>query len=206
MSADKIVAQPGTLTGSIGVFAGKAVASDFWGKLGVTFDEVHTSDNAGIWSSTQDYTPEQWSRLEGWLDRIYDDFTTKVAAGRRLDKDKVLEIARGRVWTGEDAKRLGLVDELGGFPEALRLAREAARIPAGEKVHLKLFPKKKSFFDNFQKIVSNREEDDDEALSGAREFFSAVREGVKPLVGAMRKAGLLSEPGVLTMPDPGRVE
>ncbi len=208
MSADKIVAQPGALTGSIGVFAGKAVTSDFWDKLGVTFDEVHTSENAGIWSSTQDYTPEQWTRLEGWLDRVYDDFTTKVSQGRHLPRDKVLEIAQGRVWTGEDAKRLGLVDELGGFPEALRLARQAAGIPEGEKVCLKLFPKKKTLFENVQQMLSGKnDEDDDGASMSLGAFFASVRDGVKPLVGMARRAGLISrEPEVLTMPEVGRVE
>jgi len=78
------------------------------------------------------------------LDRIYDDFTTKVAEGRKLPKEKVLEIAKGRVWTGEDAKALGLVDELGGFPVAVRLVREAAGLPVDAKIHLKEFPLKKS--------------------------------------------------------------
>lgn len=145
MAADKIVAQPGTITGSIGVLGGKLVTRAFWeDKLGITFDEVHTSANATMWSSLHDYSPSEWARFEAMLDRIYGDFTGKVAEGRKLPVDKVLQIAKGRVWTGEDAKKHGLVDELGGYPTALRLARQAAKIPDGEEVQVRVFPKRKN--------------------------------------------------------------
>ena len=141
MAADKIVAQPGTITGSIGVFGGKGITPAMWEKLGVTWDEVHTNKNSGMWTGLQDYTPEGWQRLQAALDHIYAEFTSKVADGRKLPKEKVLEIAKGRVWTGEDAKGLGLVDELGGYPTALALCKKAAGIPADAKVKLKVFPR-----------------------------------------------------------------
>ena len=103
MGADKIVAQPGTITASIGVLGGKLLTKGFWDKLGVTYDEVHTSDNATMFTGAQDYTPKEWGKFQQWLDRVYVDFTEKVAKGRKLPKDKVLEIAKGRIWTGEDA-------------------------------------------------------------------------------------------------------
>jgi protease IV len=115
MAADKIVAQPGTITGSIGVFAGKMLTSELWEKLGVTWDEIHTSKNATFWTGTHDYTPEQWALFQNFLDQIYEDFTSKVADGRKIPKEKVLEIAKGRIWSGEDALKIGLVDELGGL-------------------------------------------------------------------------------------------
>jgi protease IV len=146
MAADKIVAQPATLTGSIGVISGKMLTPDFWNKVGVAWDNVHTSANATFWSTLHDYTPQQWEQLQDWLDRIYDDFTDKVAEGRGLPKAKVLEIAGGRVWTGEDAKALGLVDALGGLPVALRLAKEAAGIPQEATVRLKVFPPRKALY------------------------------------------------------------
>ncbi|HEY6049746.1 MAG TPA: signal peptide peptidase SppA, partial [Thermoanaerobaculia bacterium] len=121
ISADKIVAQPGTITGSIGVFAGKFVLSGLFDKVGLSFDEVHSGDHALLWSPTRDFTTSERERFDAWLDRIYADFTSKVAASRRLPKEKVLEIARGRIWTGEDAVKIGLVDELGGFETAVRL-------------------------------------------------------------------------------------
>jgi protease-4 len=147
LAADKIVAQPGTITGSIGVIAGKVLTTGFWDKIGVTWDEVHTSQNAAIWSNLQDYTPQQWDRFQGWLDRIYDDFTGKVAEGRKLPKEKVMEIAGGRIWTGEDALRIGLVDELGGFSEAFRLAKEAVGVPQEQWISIKTFPEEKTFLE-----------------------------------------------------------
>ena len=139
MAADKIVAQPATITGSIGVLGGKMLTTGFWKMLGITFDQVHEGANATYWTSTEDYTPAEWARFQAWLDRVYADFTSKVADGRRLSKERVLQIAKGRIWSGEDAKALGLVDELGGFPEALALAKKAAAIPDGEDVKLKLY-------------------------------------------------------------------
>lgn len=144
MSADKIVAQPGTLTGSIGVIGGKIVMRELWNKLGVTWDEVHTSDHAAMWTYNRDYTPEEWNRVEAWLDRAYQDFTTKVARGRGLPEEKVREIAKGRIWTGEDAKEVGLVDELGGFPVALQLVRQAIGVPSEASIRLKVISRERS--------------------------------------------------------------
>ena len=145
--ADKIVAQPGTITGSIGVLGGKAYAKGFFDKIGISFDEVHAGANATVYSMTEDYTPQGWQRLQAALDRIYGDFTTKVAEGRKLPKERVLQIAKGRIWSGEDAKALGLVDELGGFPVAIKFAKQAANIPDEQDVNLKVFPERKGFFE-----------------------------------------------------------
>jgi protease-4 len=194
MDADKIVAQPGTITGSIGVLAGKMYTKQMWEKIGLTWDEVHTSRNATMFTGTVDYTPEEWARFQAWLDRIYADFTSKVAKGRQLDKAKVLEIAKGRVWTGEQAKGLGLVDELGGFPVALRLAKEAANIAPGESVRLQQFPRKKSPFDA---IFGDSEESSEE--EGTKAVVSALRV-VQPLARRLRAMGLLGEVDVLRLP------
>jgi protease-4 len=144
MHADRIVAQPATITGSIGVFTGKLLTSGLTDKLGVSFDEAHAGQHAGIWSASRDFSPTEWARVQAILDRIYDDFTTRVAEGRKLPRERVLELAKGRIWTGEDAKAHGLVDELGGFPTALRLAKQAAGIPEKDKVKLKLFPARRT--------------------------------------------------------------
>jgi len=197
LPADKIVAQPATLTASIGVFAGKFLTTNFWDKLGISWDEVHTSSNATVFTGLQDYTPEQWQRFEGWLDRIYDDFTTKVAEGRKLPKDKVLGIAKGRVWTGEDAKALGLVDELGGFPVALRLVRQAAKLPADAKIKLKLFPRPKS---PLERLLG---EGPDSSQKAGDETIARALEIIQPLAHAVRYLGLTADSDVLRMPDPG---
>lgn len=199
MAANKIVAQPGTITGSIGVLAGKMVTKGLWDKLGLTWDEVHTSTNATLWSSVQDYTPEQWARLQGWLDRVYDDFTNRVAAGRQLTKPQVLDIAKGRIWTGEDAKERGLVDALGGFPMALLLVREALGLPAESPVRLKVFPERASRLEALFDRLVGEDEDSSEAAEVA--VLSRVVRVVRPVMQLLRTLGLAAAPGVLTMPE-----
>src|SRR5438132_4898165 len=165
MSADKIVAQPGTIPASIGGLGGKFLTSGLWNKLGLSWDEVHAGANASMWTGTMDYTPQEWARFETWLDRVYSDFTNKVADGRHLPKNKVLEIAKGRIWLGQDAKNLGLVDELGGFPEALKLAKKAAGIPEQEEVKLEVFPRKKNIVETL--LASSPDNSEKEATTQA---------------------------------------
>ena len=144
MSADKIVAQPGTITGSIGVVTGKFVLRQLYEKLGITHDGVQTSANANMWSEVHDFTPAQWKQLQLLLDDIYQQFTRGVAEGRGLPIEKVLEVAKGRIWSGSDAQSRGLVDEVGGFDAALRLAKVAAGVKEDEEVWLELFPRQRS--------------------------------------------------------------
>lgn len=129
MGADTIVAQPGTLTGSIGVFGGKPVVGDLLARFGVSWDTVREGARAGMFSTTTPFTEDEWSRVNSWLDRIYDDFTAKAAQGRSLTRERVHELARGRVWTGADAKENGLVDVLGGLDLAASVARKKAGLP-----------------------------------------------------------------------------
>ncbi|WP_055479423.1 signal peptide peptidase SppA [Sphaerimonospora mesophila] len=136
MAADLIVAQPGTLTGSIGVFGGKPVIGELLGKLGVVTETVAEGANAGMFSTTREFSDGQWERVNAWLDRIYADFVGKVAEGRRLDRDRAHELARGRVWTGADAMRNGLVDEIGGLEDALIMARRRADLPRNAPVRM----------------------------------------------------------------------
>ncbi len=198
MAADKIVAQPGTITGSIGVLGGKMLTTGFWQKLGITWDEVHEGANATFWSGTSDYTPAQWARFQSWLDRIYDDFTTKVAEGRRLPKQRVLEIAKGRIWTGEDAKALGLVDELGGFETALRLAKQAAGIPETEDVKLKLFPARKTLLEAIVERLRGAEPEPEPDASTA--VLRRALQVIQPAARTVRS--LAPARGVLAMPWP----
>lgn len=200
MAADKIVAQPGTITGSIGVLGGKMLTTGLWNKLGLSWDEVHTSAHATMWSSTQDYTPPQWERLQAWLDRVYNDFIDKVAQGRGLSKDKVLEAAKGRIWSGEDAKTHGLVDELGGLPVALRLAREAAGLPAAPDIAFKLFPEELSPFQVLlAQLLGDEGESSDTRAVGV--LLTRPLQHLQPLVHLARSLGFGSSPGVLTMPE-----
>jgi protease-4 len=195
MSADKIVAQPGTITASIGVVGGKMLMSGLWEKLGLSWDEVHTSANATMWSTTYDYSPAEWARFQAWLDRVYADFTSKVAEGRKLPKEKVLEIAKGRIWSGEDAKALGLVDELGGMDVALALAKKAAMIPAGADVKLKVFPAPK---EPLQMLLEGAPDSSEERamVRAAVRTIAAVR----PLVRVLQRMGVWGPTGALSMP------
>lgn len=134
MAADTIVAQPGTLTGSIGVYSGKPVVSELMARLGVSFGEAAFGRHAQINSTTRDFTESEWERLDHSLDRIYADFTAKAAQGRGMDLPDLERLARGRVWTGADAAERGLVDELGGLDRALDLARKKAGLPVDAPV------------------------------------------------------------------------
>lgn len=138
--AATIVAEPGTLTGSIGVFGGKFVIADLLAKLGINVESVAGTANALAESMTKDYTPEQWAALERELDRIYDDFMTKVAAGRHMDKEAVHAVAKGQVWTGADAKTRGLVDDLGGLATATAAVKRLAKIAPDAAVDLEQYP------------------------------------------------------------------
>ncbi len=130
MPADAIVAQPGTITGSIGVITAKPVLADAYGKIGVSTDSVVLGKHAGMFSTAHPFTSDEWQVVDTWLDRIYADFTGKVAAGRGMSAERVHELARGRVWTGADANDNGLVDELGGIEDAAAIARQRAGLPA----------------------------------------------------------------------------
>ena len=142
--ADKIVAQPATLTGSIGVLAGKLVIAEFLHKLGVTTDSAERGANSGMFSAMRDFTPPERERLDASLDSIYWGFKQHVAAGRHLSEEQVEAVAKGRVWSGEEAQAKGLVDALGGYATALQLAKEAAKIPADGPFKLVVFPREKS--------------------------------------------------------------
>ena len=122
MPADLIVAQPGTITGSIGVLGGKGVLRDAFAKVGISRQAVAEGRNARMFSPQEEFSSDQWERLEEMLDRIYDDFVGKAAQDRGVQVESLEKIARGRVWTGADARSRGLVDELGGLDRAVDLA------------------------------------------------------------------------------------
>lgn len=117
--ADKIYALPATLTGSIGVVGGKVDVSGLWQKVDVNWEEVSYGKNGGMWSMNHAFSPSEQERFENSLDNVYDAFVARVAKGRKLSPDKVETIAKGHVWTGRQAKELGLVDVIGGEDAAL---------------------------------------------------------------------------------------
>ncbi|MFD2206292.1 signal peptide peptidase SppA [Kiloniella antarctica] len=138
--AHKILANPVTITGSIGVAGGKMVLSGLWDKVGVNWDGVKAGDNADLYSANKEFTNEGWARLQGSLDRIYEDFTVKVAEGRSKSQPEIHAIAKGQIWSGLQAKENGLIDELGGFRQAVQAARDAAMIHDDIAHELVAFP------------------------------------------------------------------
>ena len=141
--ADRIFAQPDTITGSIGVFGLQADVQKLAGSVGVTFDGVKTGKFAGSQTITRPKTPEEMAVVQHLVDWIYDQFVTKVSEARNLPRARVQEIAQGRVWSGAEAVKLGLIDELGGLDDALACAAQRAGL--GGAYRVREFPRKKEF-------------------------------------------------------------
>jgi len=160
--ARKIVADRNTITGSIGVLIGKMNVSGLYNLLGMSTDSVATSDNASLFSAQQNFTPAQREYIQKSLDQTYADFTKGVATGRKMTVEAVDKVGKGRVWSGSQAKGLGLVDELGGLDRAVEVAKQLANIPAGESVRLVRYPEERSFF---QQLMQQNKERMDESQS-----------------------------------------
>jgi len=163
--ADKIVAEPATITGSIGVFGGKFVFAGLWQKLGVNWDSVAVGNNAEMFSVNTHFTAAQREKFEGLLDGIYKAFITRVAEGRHMTPAQVEAVAEGHVWTGSQAKQRGLVDELGGLDKAVALAKVAAKINPTQNIALKHFPEKETPFEIIFKIISGDEDSNASIMS-----------------------------------------
>lgn len=155
MSAHKIVAQPQTLTGSIGVLSGKFNFAKLYEKLGITSEELKYGAQSNIFSTFRPLTKEEEALILEQISWIYDKFLAKASAGRNLTKERVNEIGQGRVWTGNQAKAIGLVDELGGLSAAIEEAKRMAGIPAAENVRLDVYPRRTSWW---RTIFSGRED------------------------------------------------
>lgn len=148
--ADWIIANRTTITGSIGIFGGKMAIDEGLARIGINAESIRVGGEfAGAFSTTEGFTDEQRTMIRAWLQRGYDRFTQLVAEGRGLSLAEVDEIARGRVWSGEDALERGLVDELGGLTAAISKARELAEIEEDVDIRLKTFPMNEGGFPFF---------------------------------------------------------
>ena len=171
--ADVIVTQPGTITGSIGVITGKPVLRELFGRAGVATDTIADGAvNATMFSSSKPFSDDEWSRLNGWLDAMYADFTEKVVTGRRMSADRVQELARGRVWTGADAVANGLADSAGGMREAVQIARKRAGLP--DDAPVRVFPR-------LGPLDQLRPAESSESMPAAGSFGAAAFGGTAPL-------------------------
>jgi protease-4 len=202
--ADVIVAQPGTITGSIGVFMGKPVLRELFERAGVTTDSI--TDTAGaaratMFSSSRPFSETEWARVNEWLDAVYADFTEKVASGRRLPAERVHELARGRVWTGADALANGLADEAGGLREAVAIARKRAGLPdsAPVRAYPRLGP-----FDQLRPVESSEARPAARAQLGGGALAALFADGWGPAWRFAAAAGLPPH-GPLTLPGVWRI-
>ena len=202
MAADKIVAQPGTMTGSIGVFGGKLATRDLWTKFGVSWNRVSAGAHAGMWSQVFPFSPTAAARHRAVIDFVYDDFTRKVAEDRNLSEGHVDNVARGRVWSGSDAQRVGLVDALGGYAAAAELVREALSLEANEPLNFIILPKPLSPLERLTNALSEgipfTQALTTLALGSQTELLDGVLRHIKPVIGDI---GVLFPPaGVLQLP------
>lgn len=175
MGADKIIIPPAAFTGSIGVFSGKFVASDLFGKVGLSVDTISVGENANLFSPTRDFTPQQWTKFNQTLDEIYADFTHKVATSRKLNPAKVEELAQGKVWLGRDAVKNGLADAEGGFYDSVNAMRGLLAVTEDEKLNTFIYPAPKStverifsFFGDEPKLLSA------ENIRGLKVFLNLI--------------------------------
>lgn len=185
MGADKIIAEPATITASIGVLGGKLVTTGFWNKVGIHYDAVKRGRHAGFYSTSTPYSPEERAVFQSWLDRVYKDFVGKAAKGRGKTYEEIDAIAQGRIWSGEDALRLGLIDELGGLTTAIRRAAELAHVDPKSRVQLQVFPEPKNFFLQFL----SGDDDTGTLVSFQRRMRRLIEDGPEP-------EGVLSMPFV----------
>lgn len=159
--ADEIVAEPSTITGSIGVFGGKLNLLGLYRKLGLNIETVSRGRNAEMLSAFRDFTPEEQARYQAQLDDFYRVFLARVSEGRGMGTQQVDSLGRGRVWSGIAAQRFGLVDTLGGLSTALGVARRRAGIAPGTDVNLELYPRPKRTFWRglFEGLVDDSQDD-----------------------------------------------
>ena len=153
MAADRIVAEPGTLTGSIGVLWGKFALGKTAQLIGINARELGVGKNATFLSGVTPWDPAQLAVVNQQADAVYADFTQKVAEGRKMPIETVQQVARGRVWTGADAKTRGLVDELGGFWTAVEDAKRLSKIPPQTRVSFKPYPRPRGFFGELSNLT-----------------------------------------------------
>ncbi len=185
LAADRIVAEPGTVTGSIGAFSGKIAVGKTLELLGIEAREIGIGKNALFLSAIEPWDAAQMAKLDQQVDMIYDDFTKKVAMGRKLPLATVQQIARGRVWTGADAKERGLVDELGGFWTAVDAAKKLAGIDKSTQVVFVSYPKPKGWLASFSKLFGQSEESV-KALQGLSTLLQSAP--IKALIMALEEA------------------
>lgn len=176
-AGDAIVAGPGTITGSIGVFGGKFNLAGLYRKLGINVQSITRGRHADMMSGFTDFTPEEADIFQRGLDQFYQVFLKRVSEGRGLSVAEVDSLAQGRVWSGLSAKRLGLVDEFGGINEAIDIAREKAHLDPDEDVVIDVYPRpRRTLVQNWvTRLFKDEDSDSDTRLAGVSELLAWYR-------------------------------
>ncbi|HJP90727.1 MAG TPA: signal peptide peptidase SppA [Pyrinomonadaceae bacterium] len=176
-SASKIIAQPSTITGSIGVVAGKPVVRGFYDWLGISNEYVLRGKTAGMFRETEKFSDDERAKFEDWIKTTYyQDFVPKVAKGRHKDPQFIDTVGQGRVWTGAQAKDRGLVDDFGGLDKAIEAAKQLAKIPADKGVERVILPYPTTFL---QQLLSSDGENSNTKVEQQREVFAALPEDAR---------------------------
>src|SRR4030095_14835766 len=176
-SARKIIAEPSTITGSIGVLAGKPVMRGFYDWLGISNEYVLRGKTAGMFRETEKFSDEERVKFEDWIKTTYyQDFVPKVAKGRQKDPQYIDSVAQGRVWTGQQAKDRGLVDDFGGLDKAIEVAKQLAKIPADKGVERVILPYPTTFL---QELLSGGGENSNTQIEQQRAVYAALPEDAR---------------------------
>ena len=175
--ANKIIAQPSTITGSIGVVAGKPVMRGFYDWLGLSNEYLLRGKNAGMFRETEKFSDDERAKFEDWIKTTYyQDFVPKVAKGRKKDPQAIDAVGQGRVWTGAQAKDRGLVDEFGGLDRAIDIAKELAKIPADKGVERVILPYPQTFI---QQLLNSNSDNSSTKVEQQRAIAAALPEDAR---------------------------
>jgi protease-4 len=181
-SANKIIAQPSTITGSIGVVGGKPVMKGFYDWIGLSNEYVLRGKNAGMFRETEKFSADERAKFEEWIKTTYyNDFVPKVAKGRSKDPQYIDSVGQGRVWTGSQGKDRGLVDEFGGLDRAVAVAQQLANIPADKGVTRVILPYPQTFLQQLLNIGDTSTE-----AQQQRAVFAALPEDARRALRYMR--------------------
>jgi protease-4 len=190
LPASRILAEPGSITTSIGVLSGKFNMKGFYDKIGISKDWVKFGRNATMYFDYQNYTSTEDERFHNFLDRIYMDFSNKVAEARDMEWEEVDKVGRGRVYMGRQAVELGLIDGLGGMEEAIAAAKELAEIPEDEEIRLEILPKKMTTME----LVLSKKGKARSSASIIREQLAGLQQHIRYIDSAIRGDNTLSMP------------
>jgi protease IV len=191
LPAQVIVAQPSTLTGSIGIFGGKFVTGGLYEKLGARIASTSIGRHAEMDSPARPYNADELRKVQEQLQAFYDQFVEKVAESRHTTPEKIDAIAQGRVWTGRQGKQNHLVDELGGLDRAIAIAKQRAKLPADRDVEITVYPPRKSFYE----LVTDQFSGSSESLAMGAWLEANLSKGELEALRAVRGPAAFFRPG-----------